>query len=288
MSIATEINRIQSAATKIKEKAVELKISGNTEKIDGVANAISNITNIGTVTASIGLGETYIIQAGYYSGGTVTATDGTTEHLLQSKSISPSRKEQTVTADKGFYGLSSVTVGAIPDYLQDVTSVNVTPDDVLMNKTYVDINGIHAGTMTNNAAETKVLTAATQSYSIPSGYHNGKGLIKIVVEEKKVTPTKSIQTITPTEGKVLGKVEVGAIPNEYVNTSDSNATYADILENKTAYVNGSKVTGSMPNNGSIINEIDGLSTTSVTIPAGYTSGGTVSLTNDIETELAKI
>jgi len=48
------------------------------------------------------------------------------------------------------------------------------------------------------------------------------------------------------------------------------------------------VEGSMPNNGSTSNTIDGLSIMSVEIPAGYTTGGTISLTNDIETQLAAI
>ena len=44
----------------------------------------------------------------------------------------------------------------------------------------------------------------------------------------------------------------------------------------------------MPDNGSATATMDGLTTTSVTIPAGYTSGGTVSLTADIEEALAAI
>ena len=44
----------------------------------------------------------------------------------------------------------------------------------------------------------------------------------------------------------------------------------------------------MPENGAISGTIDGMTTTSYSIPAGHTSGGTVSLTNDIETALAAI
>ena len=51
---------------------------------------------------------------------------------------------------------------------------------------------------------------------------------------------------------------------------------------------GLKVTGTMPDNGSVAGTMDGLTTTSVTIPAGYTSGGAVSLTDDIEQALAAI
>ena len=44
----------------------------------------------------------------------------------------------------------------------------------------------------------------------------------------------------------------------------------------------------MTNNGTITGSFDGLVTTSYSIPSGYTSGGTVSLTNAIENALAAI
>lgn len=56
----------------------------------------------------------------------------------------------------------------------------------------------------------------------------------------------------------------------------------------TAYVAGSKVTGTMPNNGATNLSIDGMLATSVVVPAGYTTGGTVSLTNPIEDALPAI
>ena len=44
----------------------------------------------------------------------------------------------------------------------------------------------------------------------------------------------------------------------------------------------------MANNGALSLTIDGVTSTSVNIPAGYTSGGTVSLTSDIYDALAAI
>ena len=61
--------------------------------------------------------------------------------------------------------------------------------------------------------------------------------------------------------------------NKILDTSNADATASDILTNKTAFVNNTKLIGTMPNNGTI-NITPG--TTAQNIPAGYTSGGTVS------------
>ena len=147
---------------------------------------------------------------------------------------------------------------------------------------------VATGTMPNNGAVSKTLDANTPSYTIPKGYHSGAGKVSVAVETKTVTPAKAAQDVVPSTGRVLTKVSVAAIPEEFVDTSGADALAANILDGKTAFVNGVKLTGSMPDNGSATATMDGLTTTSVTIPAGYTAGGTVSLTSDIEEALAAI
>lgn len=192
MSISTEISRIQAARDTLRNKAVELKISAGTEKLDELAEDFGGIENQGSISAQVKEGETYTIPKGYHDGtGTVSGIAGGGSYNLQSKQVTPTKKPQTVTADEGYYGLSDVTVQAIPSQYQDVSSVTATAADVLANKI-------------------------------------------IVTPDGSVTP------------------------------------------------------GTMPNNGSLNKTIDGISASSVEIPAGYTSGGTVSLTNDIETALAAI
>lgn len=290
MSTQTEITRIQTARNTIRTKLVDLGLAASTAKLDALATAVDNIENRGAVTAQLKEGESYTIPKGYHNGsGTVKGVAGGGSYELQAKSITPTKNQQAVTPDTGYYGLSSVTVAAIPENYNDTSSVTAGAADVLANKVIVNADGeTVAGTMPNNGAVSQTLDTTTTSYTVPKGYHSGTGTVKITPETKSATPTKSAQTITPSAGKVLSSVSVAAIPADYITTADANAVAADILDDKTAYVGGVKVTGTMPNNGAISKTIDGLSVTSASIPAGYTSGGTVSLTGDIEEALAAI
>lgn len=290
MSVQTEISRIQTARDTLRTKAVELKISAGTEKLDELAEDYNGIANQGGVSAQVKEGETYTIPKGYHDGtGTVSGVAGGGSYNLQSKTATPTKKPQQITPDEGYYGLSDVNVEAIPSQYQDTSSVTAAAEDVLTGKVIVTADGsVVPGTMPNNGAVSKSLTASETSYTIPKGYHSGIGSVSITTETKNATPAKEQQTITPTSGSVLSQVTVEAIPEQYADTSDATAAADKILSGETAYVAGSKVTGSMPNNGTTEGTIDGLSTTSFEVSAGYTSGGTVSLTNDIEEALAAI
>ncbi len=290
MSIVTETGRLTEARNTIRAKLVALGIAGSTDKLDALAAAIAEIEDRGAVSVTVQEGETYTIPAGFHNGsGTVAGVAGGGNYTLQSKVVTPTKKQQSITPDSGYYGLSDVTVGAIPDAYQDVSSVTAADGDVLTGKVFVtDTGAVVTGSMPNNGAVAKTLSGTLLEYTIPKGYHSGSGKINIVTETKTVTPSKSEQEITPTAGKVLVGLTVEAIPDKYIDTTDATATAAGILENTSAYVNGVKVNGTMPNNGDASATMDGLTTVSVTISAGYTSGGTVSLTDDIENALAEI
>lgn len=293
MSTQTEITRLQTARNTIRNKMVALGLGTSTDKFDALATEINGIKNQGAVDANVKEGESYTIPAGYHNGsGTVKGVSGGGNYNLQAKTVTPTKEQQSVTPDAGYYGLSGVTVGAIPENFQDVSATTAAPADVLANKVFIDADGVtQAGTMPDNGAVEKVLDATTgnQEYTVPAGKHSGAGKVSVVLETKSATPAEAAQDITPTKGKVLGKVTVSAIPDKYKDVSGVTAGAADVLDGKfIVLADGSKVEGTMANNGAIAKTIDGLTQTSTDIPAGYTSGGTVSLTDAIETALAAI
>ena len=240
-TIAEQYNEVtislRSSRNTIRNKLVELGLAASSDTLDKLALAIESIVNQGAVSIQVKEGETVTIPAGFHSGGgTVAGVSGGGSYLLQSKAITPTKKQQTVTSDAGYYGLDAVTIAAIPDTYQDVSAVTATGEDVLIGKIIVLPSGeTVAGSMSDNGAVSQILDAVTLTYTIKRGFHNGSGTVKIVAETKAVTPTKAAQKITPTAGKVLIEVNVGAIPDQYqdvtpVNTQEDDRTIGTLAD----------------------------------------------------------
>ena len=290
------ITALTGSRNTIRTKLVDFGLVTGTAKLGDCATAVDGIANNGAVDISVQEGESYTIPKGYHNGaGVVKGVAGGGNYTLQPKTVTPTKSQQSITPDQGYYGRSGVPVKAIPENFQDVSATTAAAADVLATKVFIAADGTTTtGTMSNNGAVSKTLDATTgnQSYTIPAGYHNGNGKVTVVLEEKTATPTKSVQTITPTTGKVLSKVTVSAIPAIYGDATEADAVAANILSGKKAIVKANNVAtmveGTMTDNGTLTGSIDGLTTTSYTIPSGYTAGGTVSLTNDINEALAAI
>lgn len=182
MTIAEELSRIQTDRNTIRTKLTALGLCTSSADLDDCATAVAGITDNGAVSATVREGETYTIPKGYHNGsGSVAGVSGGGNYTLQTKSITPTKAEQNVTSDAGYYGLAAVTVAPIPSAYQDVSSVTAAAADVLANKVFVTKDGkVTAGTMPNNGAVTATINGLeTSSYTIPKGYHNGSGKVTL-------------------------------------------------------------------------------------------------------------
>lgn len=282
------ITALTTSRNTIRTKLVDFGLVPGTAKLGDCATAVDGIANNGAVDISVQEGESYTIPKGYHNGtGVVKGVAGGGNYTLQPKTVTPTKSQQSITPDQGYYGLSGVTVKAIPENFQDVSATTATAPDVLATKVFTAADGTTTtGTMPNNGAVSKTLDATTgnQSYTIPAGYHNGVGKVTVALEEKTATPTTTPQNITPTAGKVLSKVTVNAIPAQYGDATGKTATAAGLLEGETAIgwdtteEKAVPITGTMPNNGAVGTTLDATKDKqSYSVPAGYTTGGTVSI-----------
>ena len=191
--------------------------------------------------------------------------------------VTSTEASQTVTPTQGYNGFSRVNVNPIPSqYKKLTTTTTATAENILNGKTVYNNNGqLVTGSMANNGSTSGTISTKEGTVTIPSGYTSG-GTVSINSSEKAKIIDSNIKSGVTILG-VSGKSSV-------VDTANSNAVAENILANKTAFVNGTKVTGSMPNNGATGGTIS-TKTGTVTIPAGHTTGGTVSIST---TEQEKI
>lgn len=119
----------------------------------------------------------------------------------------------------------------------DTTGATAASVDILTGKAAFISSGLVAGSMANNGAVSGSISKADGTYAIPAGFHNGKGTVRISSEEQAKLVSGNIKAGVTVLG-VSGKSSV-------VDTGDATAAAGTIISGKTAYVNGTKVTGSL-------------------------------------------
>lgn len=156
---------------------------------------------------------------------------------------------------QSYDGLSQVTVNPIPsDYVHVEGTIPITANGTVDVSAYqyAEVN-VSGGSQTQSKTATP--TKSTQTITPDSGYLLSSVVVNPIPSEyiipnlqtrTGVTPTKSSQTITPSSGyDGLASVQINAIPSNYIDTTDATASASDIRTGKSAYVNGSKVNGSL-------------------------------------------
>ena len=111
----------------------------------------------------------------------------------------------------------------------DTTGATAASGDILTGKSAFIGNGFVAGSMPNNGAVSGSISKADGTYTIPAGFHNGKGAVRISSEEQAKLVSGNIKAGVT----ILG------------DTGDATAAAGTIISGKTAYVNGTKLTGSL-------------------------------------------
>ena len=132
--------------------------------------------------------------------------------------------------------MKSPKVGGGEALFFDTTDADAARGNVLSGKTYYK-DGKKTGSMPNNGAQTGTISTKAGSVTIAEGYHNGSGSVQISSTEQRKIIAGNIRSGV----SILGQ----SGDSNVVNTGDADRTAGNILQGKTAYVGGTKITGTL-------------------------------------------
>ena len=221
-------------------------IDGNGNLQNGVMISISEGSGL-LARGQSGEIDIYTSNAGYVSDGLRLATV-----TMQNKTVTPTASGQTIYPDNDYFGLSAVTITGDSDLKSEnikkgVTIFNVTgnyaglpdpvvynlaqPEHVLVNFEYVDFNGNYqVGTMPSQGSKTIIPSTSAQT-AIPE-YTYAAGAVTVAGDSDLIA------------ANIKKGVTIFNVAGTF--TEDATAAAGHILSGKTAYVNGVKVTGTIP------------------------------------------
>lgn len=226
----------QGAKTVTPSTSVQTAVSSGTYvtgdiKVAAMPNGVLNTPTINTNTGIVTSG---ISTSGYLDTSTTKtlqlATKGAT-------TITPSTSVQTAIA-AGTYATGNIVVEAMANGELSTPNINTS--------TGVVTAGVStAGYLDNSATKTLQLTTKSAATIVPGTTD------QIIAAGQYLTGTQTIKgDANLIAANIASGVSIFGVTgthegNTGIDTSDATATEADIINGKTAYVNGSKVTGTL-------------------------------------------
>lgn len=220
------------------------------------------------IAGNIRSGVEILGVTGNYAGEGVT---------LQEKTVNPTTSVQNVTPDANYDGLSKVIVSAIQTQTKSAMPTkgaqNITPDSGKF------LSSVSVAPIPEEYIIPAGETSITQNGSVSvKNYETANVNVAApepALQEKTVTPTKSVQNITPdTNYDGLSKVTVNAIPAEYITPAGTLSITTNGTKDVTQYAN---VNVSIPQTGTIRGvwefQKDGFTMDSVDCDVNFTSNG---------------
>lgn len=223
--------------------------------ISGTSATVSTGTNTLTLTKTISVTPN-VTTAGYISAGTAGNSSVSLTASVNTKSSSDlTASGATVTAPAGYYAQAaskSVASGSAkgPTSLSGSSAtVSTGTNTITLTKTGVTTTPTVSAGYVSSATASTATVALTASVATKAAATITPGTTNQTIASG--TYLTGTQTISGDADLVAGNIKSGVqifgVTGSYsgLDTSDATAAAADIVSGETAYVNGSKITGSL-------------------------------------------
>ena len=286
-NIASQIERIQNATTKLRNKGISLNLEvsagvalDTSHKLDQVAEAFNNIAYkkgedipvelkvVTDGTTTVGISKT--LDPGFYRGCTITpyfTQSSVTDLVLNIQTLSNypiTSKSSEIRPSSGFNYIDRIT------YKVQSGAINATP--ATYTNTYVRAKVGTAGWLDLNA--TKDITVPTATITSKVGSNAATTISKADTKTTAftVSPNSGSDTVLTIAAGIYASPRTITVKSLASQMTDANATENDVLDKKIVYSNVGgvfqKVEGKMPNRGGTSSSVKSTSRAAVDASTG--------------------
>lgn len=267
-NIASQIERIQNATTKLRNKGIALNLEvssgvalNTSHKLDQVAEAFNNIVYkkgedipvelkvVTDGTTTVGISKT--LDPGFYRGCTITPyfTQSSVTDLvlnIQSGNYTLTSKTGTLTPTNS----SSTKYNYFDKVTYTVQSGAINTANAGYSNTYVTAKVGTAGWLDLNATKNVTVPTATITSKVGSNSATTLSNESTATTSFTVSPNSGADTVITIAAGIYASARTITVKSLKSQMTDATAAAADILYGKIAYGNdGTPITGTMPNYG---------------------------------------